>query len=75
MIKDNMTDILRRRYELMADETQLEWDLLKLYHQKMIRQSFASQITGINIVHIDVNIKDRELSDTSDLDLVLTIES
>lgn len=43
--------------------------------EELIALEVASQITGTNIIHIDVNIKncDSKLSDTSDRDLVLTI--
>lgn len=44
--------------------------------EELISLEVASQITGTNIIHIDVNIKncDSKLSDTSDRDLVLTLE-
>lgn len=43
--------------------------------EELIALEVAPQITGTNIIHIDVNIKncDSKLSDTSDRDLVLTI--
>ena len=44
--------------------------------EELIALKITSQITEINIVHIDANIKDCDniLSDTSDRDLILTIE-
>lgn len=43
--------------------------------EELIALKIASETTKIDIIHIDVNIKDcdNKLSDTSDLDLVLTI--
>lgn len=44
--------------------------------EELIALKIASQISGINITHIDVNIRDCDniLPDTSDRDLVLTLE-
>ena len=44
--------------------------------EDLIALKIASEVTGTNIIHIDANIKDcdKELSNTSDPDLVLTID-